>query len=59
MPGALLAATAASYAKGQEVTKDASSETKEKQRAMRAALARHQADLNQQKTNDAQKGFLA
>lgn len=60
LPGGLLAASAAaSYAKGQEVTRDASGDKSEKLRLTRQIAANHkQAQLNQ-KPEGAKKGFLA
>lgn len=59
LPGGLLAANAASYAKGQEVTRDASSDQKEKLRLARQIAANQKQAAELKKAEGAKKGFMA
>lgn len=59
LPGSLLAAQAASYSKGQEVTQDHSKEKAEQTRLLRQVLQQNKAVEQQKKAGGPQKGILA
>ena len=58
-PNGLIAAAAASFNKGQETTRDAAGEMKERLRVARQIVANSKLANEQKKPEGAKKGFLA
>lgn len=59
LPGFAQQAAAASYSKGQDVTRDSANDKAENARALRKLLFKAQESKKTQQTNDTQKGILA